>query len=277
VSETTSPLIAPAELLGRLRAVTLLDVRWSLSGPPGRDAYEGGHVPGSLFVDLDRELAGPRGARGRHPLPDPATFAAAMAAHGVDDQRPVVVLDQRDGTAAARLWWLLRWCGHADVRLLDGGYDEWLTAGGEVETGPGVPPAQGRFAGRPGHQPVLGVETAAALARDGRLLDARAAARFRGEQEPVDRVAGHVPGAVSAPTSDNVDALGRFLPADELRARFARLGVDGTRRVGAYCGSGVTAAHQVLALELAGISAALWPGSWSEWVSDPSRPVATGG
>ena len=276
------PVVAVDDLRDLLAgpAVTLLDVRWSLSGPPGRRTYEAGHLPGAVFVDLERELAGPPGAGGRHPLPNPAEFTAAMEAAGVGDGLPVVVYDQRDSTSAARLWWLLAWYGHDDVRVLDGGVDAWVAAGGEVETGPGVPSrfaGQG-FCGEPGAGGLTTVsaDEAAGLALRGVLLDARAAERFRGETEPVDPVAGHVPGAVSAPTIDNVGADGRFLPADVLRARFAALGVDGTRPVGAYCGSGVTAAHEVLALRLAGVDAALWPGSWSEWVADPSRPVATG-
>ncbi len=276
------PLIDVRELRAALdQPVALLDVRWSLTGPPGREVYEAGHLPGAVFVDLDRDLAGPPGAGGRHPLPDPAGFVATMTAYGVDDCLPVVVYDQRDGTAAARLWWLLRWCGHDDVRLLDGGYDAWVADGRATESGPPVAPRHGRFSrptfsAEPGQLPTLDADAAAALARAGVLLDARAAARFRGEVEPVDPVAGHVPGAVSAPATDNVGPDGRFLPAAVLRQRFAALGADGSRAVGAYCGSGVTAAHEVLALEVAGIGAALWPGSWSEWVADPDRPVATG-
>ena len=271
-----SPLIQVSELPAELSSVTVLDVRWSLTGPPGRAAYEAGHLPGAVFVDLERDLAAPPGVGGRHPLPDSGVFVAAMASCGVDNGRPVVVHDQCDGSAAARLWWLLRWHGHDDVRLLDGGYDGWVAAGRGVETGPGQAPRAGDFTGEPGHLPTLSADEAAEVARDGVLLDARAAARFRGEVEPVDPVAGHVPGAVSAPAADNVGEDGRLLPAAELRARFAALGVGGTRAVGAYCGSGVTAAHEVLALKVAGIDAALWPGSWSEWVADPSRPVATG-
>ena len=278
MSAVAGPLIGPAELRAAEPAlVSLLDVRWSLTGPPGRAAYEAGHLPGAVFVNLDRDLAGPAGAGGRHPLPDPEAFVATMRSAGVDNHRMVVVYDQRDGTAAARLWWLLRWFGHADVRLLDGGYDGWVAAGGDVAAGPVAAARPGDFNGEPGAMPTLDADGAGALARDGVLLDARAAARYRGEVEPVDPVAGHVPGAVSAPANDNVGADGRFLAAAELRARFAGLGVAADSPVGAYCGSGVTAAHHVLALELAGIrAAALWPGSWSEWVADPDRPVATG-
>lgn len=277
-----SPLVGPAELRAALTAgpeVALLDVRWSLTGPPGCEAYEQGHLPGAVFVDLDTELAAPPGRSGRHPLPDPVDFTAAMRRAGVDRDRPVVVYDQRDATSAARAWWLLRHCGHDDVRVLDGGHDGWVAAGLSVENGPGRPPKQGDFACTPGRAPVLSADEASALARSGVLLDARAVERYRGEVEPVDPVAGHVPGAVSAPTAANVGADGRLLPAGVLRERFARLGVEPGIEVGAYCGSGVTAAHQLLALEVAGIRGALWPGSWSEWVAEPgrtNRPVATG-
>ena len=276
-----SPLVEPAELraVSAGAGVAVLDVRWSLTGPPGREAYEQGHLPGAVFVDLDADLAAPPGGTGRHPLPDPADFTAAMRRAGVDRDRPVVVYDQRDATSAARAWWLLRYCGHDDARVLDGGYDGWVTAGLPVENGPGRPPQQSNFACTPGRAPVLSADEASALARCGVLLDARAVERYRGEVEPVDPVAGHVPGAVSAPTAANVGADGRLLPAGMLRERFARLGVEPGVEVGAYCGSGVTAAHQLLALEVAGIRGALWPGSWSEWVAEPGRtdrPVATG-
>jgi len=277
-----SPLVGPAELRDAVSAgagVAVLDVRWSLAGPPGREAYEQGHLPGAVFVDLDAELAAPPGRSGRHPLPDPAGFTVAMRRAGVDRDRPVVAYDQRDATSAARAWWLLRHCGHDDARVLDGGYDGWVTAGLPVENGPGRPPEPGDFDCTPGQLLVLTADEASALARSGVLLDARAVERYRGEAEPVDPVAGHVPGAVGAPTAANVGADGRLLPAGVLRERFARLGVEPGVEVGAYCGSGVTAAHLLLALEVAGIRGALWPGSWSEWVAEPGctdRPVATG-
>ncbi len=278
-----SPLVGLAELRDAVSVgagVAVLDVRWSLVGPPGREAYKQGHLPGAVFVDLDAELAAPPGRTGRHPLPDPADFTAAMRRAGVDRDRPIVVYDQRDATSAARAWWLLRHFGHDNVRVLDGGYDGWVAAGLPVENGPARPPEPGDFVSSPGRLPVLSADDASALARYGVLLDARAVERYRGEVEPVDPVAGHVPGAVSAPTAANVGADGRLLPAGELRERFARLGVEPGVEVGAYCGSGVTAAHQLLALEVAGIRGALWPGSWSEWVvAEPGRtdrPVATG-
>jgi thiosulfate/3-mercaptopyruvate sulfurtransferase len=278
-TSTASALVSAErlqELLASGEPVTLLDVRWSLGGPPGRQIYAEGHLPGAVFVDVDRDLAAPEGAGGRHPLPDAERFAATMRAAGVRRYDPVVVYDQSDGSAAARAWWLLRYHGHDDVRLLDGGYDAWVAAAGPVSTEEALPLA-GDFVGTPGAMPVLDATGAAALADSGVLLDARLGERFRGEVEPVDPVAGHIPGAVSAPTSDNVAANGTFQPPEELRTRFAALGVAATEtEVGVYCGSGVTAAHEVLALHQIGVQAALYPGSWSEWITDPDRPVATG-
>ncbi|WDV55033.1 sulfurtransferase [Streptomyces coeruleorubidus] len=258
----------------------LLDVRWQLtvakaSGEPpydGRAAYKAGHLPGAVFVDLDRELASAPGEGGRHPLPDLARFGAAMRRAGVSSGRPVVVYDGGQGWAAARAWWLLRWTGHPDVRVLDGGLPAWE---GPLEKT--VPtPAEGDFVPEPGAAGLLDAGAAAELARAGVLLDARAGERYRGEVEPIDPVAGHIPGAVSAPTTENVGADGCFLAAEELRARFKGLGVTEDARVGVYCGSGVSAAHEVLALAVAGIPAELYVGSWSEWSSDPDRPVAVG-
>jgi len=270
-------LVSPAALAGELASEpgpVLLDVRWRLGGPPGRDSYREGHLPGAVFVDLDHDLAAPPGPAGRHPLPDPALFTGAMRAAGVSQDRPVVVYDDRDATAAARAWWLLRYCGHENVRVLDGGYQAWLAAGLPVgRADPHEKP--GDFTARPGRMPLLDAGGAADLARTGLLLDARAGERYRGEREHVDRVAGHIPGAVSAPTADNVNPDGTFRTAAELAARFAALGAR-DHPVGAYCGSGVTAAHEVLALALAGIPAALYVGSWSNWITDPARPVATG-
>jgi thiosulfate/3-mercaptopyruvate sulfurtransferase len=274
------PLITAGQLAARLAAgdpVTLLDVRWRLGGPPGRDLYAAGHIPGAVFVDLDTDLAAAPGSGGRHPLPDAAVFQRAMRRAGVSDARLVTVYDDADSTAAARAWWLLRYFGHQEVRVLDGGFRAWTAGGQPADTA--VPPdddRDGNFTARPGQLPVLDADGAAALAGTGLLLDARAAERYRGETEPVDPVAGHIPGAVSAPTSENVGPAGTFRPAADLTARFRGLGATGERPVGAYCGSGVTAAHEVLALTLAGIPAALYPGSWSEWVNDPTRPVATG-
>ncbi|MEE1745456.1 sulfurtransferase [Streptomyces sp. JV184] len=254
------------------RPPVLLDVRWQLGGPHGRPDYEAGHLPGAVFVDLDAELAGPAGSGGRHPLPDPEEFGAVMRRAGVSRGTPVVVYDGGQGWAAARAWWLLRWTGHEDVRVLDGGLAAWP---GEIQKE--VPaPAEGDFRPVPGALPLLDADGAAALARSGLLLDARAAERYRGDVEPIDRVGGHIPGAVSAPTSENTGEDGRFLDAEVLAARFEGLGAGRADEVGVYCGSGVSGAHEVLALAVAGIPAALYAGSWSEWSGDASRPVATG-
>jgi thiosulfate/3-mercaptopyruvate sulfurtransferase len=275
-------IISASELASELTGENppvLLDVRWQLSlaktagEPPfdGRAAYEAGHIPGAVYVDLDRELASAPGKQGRHPLPDLAGFGAAMRRSGVSAGAPVVVYDGGQGWAAARAWWLLRWTGHPDVRVLDGGLPTWERP---LETA--VPtPAEGDFEPTPGAG-LLDADGAAALARSGVLLDARAGERYRGEVEPIDPVGGHIPGAVSAPTNENVGADGRFLPAEELAARFKALGASEGTEIGVYCGSGVSAAHQVLALAVAEIPAALYVGSWSEWSSDPSRPVAVG-
>lgn len=268
------PLI-PAEALAAAIAgdprerPAVLDVRWELGQPPQRDAHEAVHIPGAAFVDLDAELSGPPGPGGRHPLPDQHAFEAAMRAAGVWNDRPVVCYD---GTGAPRAWWLLRYFGHERVAVLDGGLEAWIAAGGELESGAVATPP-GDFIARPGGMPLLDAEGAARVATTGVLLDARAPERFRGEVEPIDPVAGHIPGARSRPATENVADDGRFRPGDVLRGQFERLGVSEGVEVGAYCGSGVTAAQEVLALELAGFSAALYAGSWSEWITDSRRPV----
>lgn len=276
-------IITASELLGDLgdpdtwdgpptTGPVLLDVRWELGGPPGRPRYEEGHLPGAVYLDLDTQLAGAAAGRGRHPLPDLAVFGAALREAGVRADRPVVVYDGGQGWAAARAWWLLRWTGHTDVRVLDGGLAAWqgpLTK--EVPR-----PAEGDFQPVPGERGLLDADAAAALARRGVLLDARAGERYRGEVEPIDPVGGHIPGAISAPTSANVGDDALLRPAAELAARFTELGAGPDAEVGVYCGSGVSGAHQVWALAVAGIDAELYVGSWSEWSADPARPVATG-
>lgn len=270
------PIVSAAELASALagpRPPVVLDVRYQLGGPHGRPDYDAGHLPGAVFVDLDAELAGPPGAAGRHPLPDVEAFGAVMRRAGVSTDSSVVVYDADKGWGAARAWWLLRWTGHADVRVLDGGLASWA---GPLETAPPAP-APGDFVPKPGALPLLTADGAAELARSGLLLDARAGERYRGEVEPIDAVAGHIPGAVSAPTTENLGRDGRFLPSDELTARFTALGAgEGGGPVGVYCGSGVSGAQEALALELAGFTPALYAGSWSEWSRDPERPVATG-
>ena len=256
---------------------TVLDVRWSVGGPPGRPQYLEGHIPGAAFVDLDTALAAPPGAGGRHPLPSAEVFGEAMRSAGVSGSRPVVVYDAGASVAAARAWWLLRYFGHPDVSVLDGGFAGWRAAGLPIERE--VPKMQpGDFEPHAGGMPLLDASGAARVAGgDGVLLDARAPERFRGDSEPIDPVAGHIPGAVNVPATDLVDGDGRFRHADSLRRLFEDAGVRAGAVVGAYCGSGVAASHEVLALSLAGIPAALYVGSWSEWIRDPERPVAVGG
>jgi thiosulfate/3-mercaptopyruvate sulfurtransferase len=252
----------------------LLDVRWDLGAPHGRPAYLAGHIPGAVFVDLAAEIASPpTQGEGRHPLPAPEDLQAAARRWGLRQGQAVVVYDGGSGMGAARAWWTLRWGGVEDVRILDGGLPAWP---GELQTGD-VTPEPGDVVLRGGAMPVLDARGAAALARDGLLLDARAPERFRGEVEPLDPVAGHIPGARNAPAAQNLGPDGRYLPPADLRARYAALGAHDGAAVGAYCGSGVSAAQDIAALELAGITGvALYPGSWSAWVTDPSRPVATG-
>ncbi|WP_415298086.1 sulfurtransferase [Cellulosimicrobium sp. SJTW-1] len=272
------------------RPPVVLDVRWALGVTDGREQHRAAHVPGAVYVDLETELAAPPSpAAGRHPLPEAGDLQAAARRWGVRADRGVVVYDAVGGTSAARAWWLLRWAGHDDVRLLDGGLPAWRAAGYPTEEGD-VRPEPGDVVVSPGGMPVLDADGAAGLAASGVLLDARAGERYRGEVEPVDPRAGHVPGAVSAPTTDNLAADGTFLDPDALRARFVALGVAAgtgsttegaagedaaSRPVGVYCGSGVTAAHEVAALATLGVDAALYAGSWSQWSNDPDRPVAT--
>jgi thiosulfate/3-mercaptopyruvate sulfurtransferase len=273
------PLVTAAQLAAELAgagAPTVLDCRWQLAGGADRAGYDRGHLPGAVFVDLDRDLSGPPASRGggRHPLPDPAAFQAAMRRAGVGAARPVVAYDQGEPGGAARAWWLLGFFGHPDVRVLDGGLPAWVAAGLPLVTG--IPdPDPGDFRARPGGRSLVDATGAARLAATGVLLDARAPARYQGLEEPVDPVAGHVPGARNLPMADLVGEGGLVPPAAVRRAAGA-LGARSGAEVGAYCGSGVVAAHLVLALETAGVPAALYAGSWSDWVADPSRPVATG-
>jgi thiosulfate/3-mercaptopyruvate sulfurtransferase len=256
----------------------VLDVRWRLAGPPAREDYARAHLPGAVFVDLDTELAGPPGPAGRHPLPDPTALQATLRAAGINAGDTVVAYDDRDGSVAARAWWLLRWAGHDRVAVLDGGYAAWTEEGRPVTAD--VPdPVPGDIVVTPGQLPVLDADQAADLAKTGVLLDARAAERYRGDVEPVDPRAGHVPGARHAPFAGHVGPDGRWRSPAELAERFVELGVANDAEIGAYCGSGVTASSVVLAIEVAGVldrPAALYAGSWSNWSADPARPVATG-
>jgi thiosulfate/3-mercaptopyruvate sulfurtransferase len=276
----SNPLVSAADLLelvvtsGLDRPVTILDVRYQMGGPGGPGEHAAGHIPGAAYVDLDSALADAPGPRGRHPLPPIDVFEQAMRAAGVSGDRLVVAYDDWGGRAAARAWWLLRHHGHPDVRVLDGGLAAWVRAGGDLQTGP-VAPEPGSFTAAPGRLPVLDADAVLSFASTHSLIDARAPERFRGEVEPVDPVAGHVPGAVNVPTAENLRPDGTFRSPEELRRLYdAVIRNDG--EVGTYCGSGVTATHDILALAIAGREATLYAGSWSEWVTDPSRPVATG-
>lgn len=265
------PIVDQSWLVANRDEVVLADVRWFLDGRDGRAAYREGHLPGAVFVDLDADLADPPTAEaGRHPLPDPASFAAAMGRLGIAEMDTVVAYDGGPGAIAARLVWMLRALGQ-DAAILDGGLAAWT---GELETGEVEPEPVERHA-RP--WPRRLVASAADVARTrGIVVDARAPERYRGDHEPVDARAGHVPGAVNVPFQDNLGDDGRIRPAEELRERYRAAGVTGEGDTIVYCGSGVTACHDLLALELLGVEADLYVGSWSEWGADESRPVATG-
>jgi len=275
----TSPLITPGQLNGLLGSATppvVLDVRWRLDQPDGTADYLAGHIPGAVYVDLDHELAAHgEPTDGRHPLPSAAAFQESARRWGIEDGDTVVVYDDWLGFGSARAWWMLTDAG-IDARVLDGGLRAWRDAGLALDT-EDVVPAAGSVTLNPGQLPQLTIDEAAALAAsgDGVLLDARGGDRYRGETEPIDPRAGHIPGALSAPTTENVGPDGRLRDAAELRDRFTALGV-GDAPVGVYCGSGVSAAQEILALRVAGFDAALYPGSWSQWSNLPDRPVATG-
>lgn len=281
MSDRSDLLITADELAAALntadgRRVRLLDVRWRLDAPDGRPAYLAGHIPGAVYVDLDMQLAKKGDARqGRHPLPPIAQFKRDARAWGTDDGDRVVVYDDLGNMSAARAWWLLRYGGFDDVRMLDGGLRAWLASGRELESGP-VHPAPGTVSLSYGHLPVVSMDEALHVAHHGVLLDARAPERYRGETEPIDPRAGHIPGARNTPTTANVDESGRFLDAGSLRERFEAAGVTEDIQVATYCGSGVTAAHNAAALMIAGFRPALYPGSWSQWSQHADRPVATG-
>ena len=274
---TAPALVSPDELETLLARgeVVVVDVQYALRGTPGRELYAAAHLPGAPFLDLDSALAGPPGRRGRHPLPDPAVLQDALRGAGLDDDTEVVVYDQQTSLGAARAWWVLRWAGHPQVRVLDGGLAAWVRSCRPVSAD--IPsPAAGSLTVRPGSVPVLDAEAAAAMARSGVLLDVRTAERYRGEAEPIDHTAGHVPGAVNLPMAEVMADDGTFLPADAIRRRAAAAGVHRDTPVGTQCGSGVTAAQMSLALHSAGIDSIPYVGSWSEWIEDPERPVALG-
>ena len=267
--------------LGDEARLVVIDCRFDLLDPEaGRRAFLAAHIPRARYADLNRDLSAPIGAgTGRHPLPSAAEFARRMGRLGIRNDSQVVAYDDANGAFAARLWWMLRWVGHGAVAVLDGGLRAWIARGGELESGD-TPVPEERFSARIDAQPVV---TTAAIEGDLPhrtilLVDARAPERFAGAVEPIDPVAGHVPGAVNHPMSLNLEVDGRFLPAAELRRRWQeRLAGRDAKSVVAMCGSGVTACHNLLALEAAGLSGGrLYAGSWSEWIRDPRRPIVRG-
>jgi thiosulfate/3-mercaptopyruvate sulfurtransferase len=276
-------LVSAADLAAHLDDAgwVVCDCRHNLADTgEGRRAYRESHIPGARFVHLDEDLSAPKtGRNGRHPLPDPGTFARRLGDLGIDNAKQVVAYDASGGPYAARLWWMLHWLGHDAAAVLDGGWNAWLDAPhSTTQEIPEVKPA--RFVrGRSLVHSLTAGEIASGLGKgERRLLDARVPSRYRGENETLDPVAGHIPGAVNRPWQLNLDAEGRFKSAAELRKEFSEA-LDGHApdRVTHYCGSGVTACHNLLAMEAAGLGGSLlYPGSWSEWVSDRARPVATG-
>lgn len=271
---SVTPLIDPIGLANRIGSpdLVLIDVRYTLAGPPGNPEYEAGHVPGSQYVDLDAELSAPRrsdGTGGRHPLPEASDLQATLQRLGVRNESLVVAYDAATSQSAARLWWLLTDAGHEKTRVLNGGFAAWVADGFPVQSGPAHPVPPGDFVVQPGRRAQLDADqVAAALAAGRPVVDVRVEERYTGQREVIDPVAGHIPGAVNRPSADNTHPDGRFRTAAEIADRFS-----GLEDPVLYCGSGITAAHTLLALESAGRTGAIYPGSWSDWISDPTRPV----
>ena len=285
MTPTPSPLISAAELQSLLDGgaeLQLFDCGFDLAAPDaGQAAFRAAHLPGARYLHLERHLCGPRtGGNGRHPLPGREAFAATLGAQGLRDDLPVVAMDGSGGMYAARLWWMLRWVGHPRVQVLDGGLAAWRAAGGALQAGDPPPAVPARFTLRPARVRTVDFDALrAGLGAGGPLIvDARGSDRFRGENETLDPVGGHIPGAVNRPFRDNLAADGRFKPADALRADWlAVLAGRAAEQSVAQCGSGVTACHNLLAMAVAGLDgASLYPGSWSEWCARDNAPVATG-
>jgi len=262
-------------------APIVVDTQFDLANPEaGNAAWREGHVPGSVYLHLDRDLSGAKSGRnGRHPLPAREDFARTLGRAGISPATQVVVVDAQSGMYAARLWWMLRWMGHERVAVLDGGVQAWAAAGGALVRDAAQRPALPPYPATTTTAATVDADTLARTLGAWRLVDARAGERFRGEVEPLDPCAGHIPGASNRCFKDNLDAQGRFKPADLLRREFdALLGHATAERTVHQCGSGVTACHNLLAMEHAGLRGSrLYPGSWSEWCADPGRPVARGG
>jgi thiosulfate/3-mercaptopyruvate sulfurtransferase len=271
-------LISAAVLAARIDdpTIRIVDARWYLGRPgDGRDAYEAGHIPGAIFVDMDTDLVAPTGP-GRHPLPSPAVFAARLGELGIESQHEVVVYDDVGGWVAARLWWMLDDLGHPAVSVLDGGYQAWVARDGALETGAGRRWPAADLALGPAWTKIVDRDELRSRLGQVVVLDARAGPRYRGEVEPIDPVAGHIPTARNAPTAGNLDANGAFLSAGDLRLRFEALGAAGDEDVVNSCGSGVSACHNALAMRIAGLpDPILYAGSYSDW-SSSGYPVATG-
>lgn len=270
------PLISAADLHDRLGAFHLLDVRWSLGRSDGHAQYVAGHIPGAVFVDVERDLTRHgEPHEGRHPLPDDAALAGAARRWGLRQGVPVVVYDDDRMLPASRAWWALRRAG-IEVRVLDGGWRAWLAAGGAVETGETTAAVGDVDLLAPGDAGVIDTRSAASWPDAGVLLDARAAERYRGEVEPIDPVAGHIPGAKNLPIARVLTEDGRFRAATDIAAAFDAVGAAEGTPIAAYCGSGITAAQLALAGAIAGREVSVYPGSWSAWSNTPGRPIATG-
>lgn len=270
------PLISAADLRTHLSEVHVLDARWQLARDDGREQYLAGHIPGAVFVDVERELSRHgEPDEGRHPLPDDAVLAANARRWGIRTGGPVVVYDDCRMLAASRAWWALRRAGIADVRVLDGGWNAWRAAGGAIETEEARPPEGDVELTSPATAGTIDTVTAADWPKTGVLLDARAAERYRGESEPLDPIAGHIPGARNLPLGKLLTDDGRFLPASAIAAAFDDVGADESMPIAAYCGSGITAAQLALAGAIVGRDVTVYPGSWSAWSNTPGRPVAT--
>ncbi|WP_327151850.1 sulfurtransferase [Nocardia sp. NBC_01329] len=270
-----------ADALASGAPVTLLDVRWRLDRPDGREDYRAGHLPGAVYVDLDRALSDHSvTGRGRHPLPDGAALQRDLRSWGVRDGVPVVIYDDWNRAGSSRAWWVLTAAGLRDVRILDGGLAAWRESGGRLDSGDTTPTPGDVTVTRPdlysGARGVVTAEELADIVADGTLVDVRAPERYRGEDEPVDPVAGHIPGAVNVPATALLDESGRFRPDEEVLARYPGSDPSSPEPLAVYCGSGVTAAIAVAALTAAGREASLFPGSWSQWSGDASNPVEVG-
>lgn len=281
INQVSPLLVSARELIDDVASLptpVILDVRWQLGDPLGREHYYSGHIPGAQYLDLTDALAGQSSQReGRHPLPPRDEFQEDMRRLGINNDSRVVIYDDVGNTSAARAWWMLRWAGKTDVHLLDGGLKAWIAEGEDLAVGPGNPVEYGDFTFELDHMRTVNAETAAGWPDQGVLLDVRAPERYAGRMEPMDSRAGHIPGAINLPTGTFLDAKGRFLPPEQLRTMFAEVGVTGGADAVVYCGSGIHATHALAAMEIAGLEAGrLYPGSWSQWSADRTRPIALG-